>query len=180
MIRKAAPLRDIGAFNPPCWRKGTDLEVAGPNLRIFVDADACPVKDEVYRVAARYGLRVFIVANSPIMVPRAPEIERVVVGAGPDAADDWIAERAGPGAIVITSDIPLASRCVKLGADVLASNGRRFDENAIGMALATRNLMDHLRSTGQTTSGPKAFGPRDRSNFLSALDNAVVRLQTRR
>ena len=130
------------------------------------------------RVAARYGLIVSVVANSPILVPRAPEIQRIVVGAGPDAADDWIAARAGPGAIVITSDIPLASRCVKLGADVIASNGRRFSESSIGMALAMRNLMDHLRSTGQATSGPKAFGPRDRSNFLSALDNAVVRLQT--
>ena len=153
------------------------MEAAGPKLRIFVDADACPVKDEVYRVAARYGLTVFVVANSPIVVPRAPEIERVVVGAGTDAADDWIAERAGPGAIVVTSDIPLASRCVKSGADVIAPNGKRFSESSIGMALATRNLMDHLRSTGQVTSGPKAFGPRDRSNFLSALDNAVVRLQ---
>lgn len=149
---------------------------AGPQLRLFVDADACPVKDEVYRVAARYGLTVLVVANSPIMVPRAPKIERVVVGTGSDAADDWIAERAGPGAIVVTSDIPLASRCVKAGADVIAPNGRRFSESSIGMALATRDLMDHLRSSGQATSGPKAFGPRDRSNFLSALDNAVVRL----
>lgn len=153
------------------------MQAAGAQFRIFVDADACPVKDEVYRVAARYGLTVFVVANSPIAIPRAPGIERVVVGAGPDAADDWIAERAGPDAIVVTSDIPLASRCVKSGADVIAPNGRRFDESSIGMALATRNLMDHLRSTGQATSGPKAFGARDRSNFLSALDNAVVRLQ---
>ena len=98
-------------------RSPTALEAAEPKLRIFVDADACPVKDEVYRVAARYGLAVFVVSNSPIAVPRAPEIERVVVGAGPDAADNWIAERAGPSAIVVTSDIPLASRCVKSGAD---------------------------------------------------------------
>ena len=153
------------------------MEAAGAKLRIYVDADACPVKDEVYRVAARYGLRVFVVANSPIVIPRMPEIERVVVGAGPDAADDWIAERAGPGAIAVTSDIPLASRCVKAGAEVIAPNGKRFSESSIGMALATRDLMDHLRSSGQATSGPKAFGPRDRSNFLSALDNAVVRLQ---
>src|SRR5208282_2538782 len=96
------------------------MEAAGPKLRIFVDADACPVKDEVYRVAARYGLKVFVVANSPIVVPRASEIERVVVGAGSDAADDWIAERARSGAIVVTSDIPLASRCVKSGAEVIA------------------------------------------------------------
>ena len=153
------------------------MEAAGPRLCIFVDADACPVKDEVYRVAARYGVKVFVVANSAILIPGAPGIERVVVGAGADAADDWIAGRAGPGAIVVTSDIPLASRCVKLGADVIAPRGKCFSESSIGMALATRNLMDHLRSTGQATSGPKPFGPRDRSNFLSALDNAVARLQ---
>jgi uncharacterized protein YaiI (UPF0178 family) len=146
-------------------------------LRIYVDADACPVKDETYRVAARYGLSVYVVANSPILVPRTPGVERVVVPAGPDVADDWIAERAGPGAIVVTSDVPLASRCVKAGAEVLAPTGKRFSENSIGMALATRDLMDHLRSTGQATSGPKAFGPRDRSNFLSELDNAVARLK---
>ena len=148
-----------------------------PRLRIFVDADACPVKDEVYRVAARYRLKVYVVANSPILVPRAAGIERVVVSAGLDVADDWIVERASRGAIVVTSDVPLAARCVKQGAEVLAPTGKPFSESSIGMALATRNLMDHLRSTGETTSGPKAFGPRDRSNFLSALDNAVARLR---
>ncbi len=126
-------------------------------------------------VAARHGLRVFVVANSAILIPRAPGIERIVVSAGPDAADDWIAERADARAIVVTSDIPLASRCIKSGADVIAPNGKRFTESSVGMALATRNLMDHLRSTGQSTAGPKPFGPRDRSNFLSALDNAVAR-----
>ena len=131
-----------------------------PRLRIFIDADACPVKDEVYRVAARYGLKVYVVANSPILVPRAPDIERVTVSAGPDVADDWIVERAGPGAIVITADVPLASRCVKAGAEVLAPNGKPFSESSVGMALATRNLMDHLRSTGATTGGPPPFGPR--------------------
>jgi uncharacterized protein len=153
------------------------MEAAGKPLRIFVDADACPVKDETYRVAARYGVTVFVVANTPILIPRAPGIERVVVGADSDAADDWIAERAGPGAIVVTSDIPLASRCVKSGADVIAPTGKRFTESSIGIALATRDLMDHLRSTGQATAGPKAFGPRDRSNFLGALDNVVTRLK---
>jgi uncharacterized protein YaiI (UPF0178 family) len=156
------------------------METAAPHIQIFIDADACPVKDEIYRVAARYGLKVFVVANSPIQVPRAPDIERVVVAAGPDAADDWIVERAGPGAIVVTSDVPLASRCVKIGAEVIAPNGKRFSESSIGMALATRNLMEHLRSTGETTSGPKAFAPRDRSNFLGALDNAVARLKRAR
>ena len=146
-------------------------------IEIFIDADACPVKDEVYRVGARYGIKVFVVANSTIRAPRHPSVELVVVAAGPDAADDWIAARAGAGGIVITSDIPLASRCVKSGAEVIAGTGRRFTEASIGMALATRDLMDHLRSTGETTSGPKAFTSRDRSNFLGALDNAVVRLQ---
>lgn len=146
-------------------------------IEIFIDADACPVKDEIYRVADRYRLKVYVVANSPIRVPRTHSIELIVVEAGPDAADDWIAARTVPGSIVVTSDIPLASRCIKAGADVLTSTGRRFTEASIGMELATRNLMDHLRSTGEATSGPKAFTPRDRSNFLGALDNAVVRIQ---
>jgi uncharacterized protein YaiI (UPF0178 family) len=113
----------------------------------------------------------------PIAVPREPLIERVVVAAGPDAADDWIAERAGRGDVVVTADVPLASRCVKAGADVIAPNGRAFTEASIGMALATRNLMDSLRSAGATTSGPPPFAPRDRSSFLSALDLAIVRLK---
>jgi uncharacterized protein YaiI (UPF0178 family) len=144
---------------------------------IYVDADACPVKDETYRVAERYGLKVHVVANAWINIPRSPMIERVVVPAGPDVADDWIAERAGPGSIVITADIPLAARCVKAGADVLGPTGRAFNEASIGMALATRNLMDDLRSAGETTRGPKPFSPRDRSNFLSALDTSVNRLK---
>jgi uncharacterized protein len=148
-----------------------------PRLRIFIDADACPVKDEVYRVAARYKLKVYVVANSPILVPRVDGLARVVVGTGPDAADDWIVERVGRGAIVITSDVPLASRCVTKGADVLAPTGKPFSETSMGMALATRNLMDQLRSAGQTTSGPPPFSPRDRSRFLSALDNVVSRLK---
>jgi uncharacterized protein YaiI (UPF0178 family) len=144
---------------------------------IFIDADACPVKDEAYRVAERYGLKAYVVANAWINVPRNDLIERVVVPAGPDVADDWIAERVRPGAIVITSDIPLAARCVKAGAEVLGPTGRAFNEASIGMALATRNLMDDLRSAGETTRGPKPFAPRDRSNFLSALDTAVNRLK---
>ncbi len=154
-----------------------ETETGRQQPSILVDADACPVKDEIYRVAARYGLRVFVVANSPIQIPRAAGVERVVVGAGADAADDWIAERADPRAIVVTADMPLASRCVKAGAEVITPNGRRFDEGSVGMALATRDLMDHLRAMGQATSGPKPFGPRDRSNFLSALDNAVTRIR---
>ena len=153
-----------------------DIPPEPSRLRIFVDADACPVKDETYRVAARYKLKVYVVANSPIYVPRAAGIARIVVAAGPDVADDWIVEHAGRGAIVVTADVPLASRCVKKGADALAPTGKPFSENAIGMAVATRNLMDQLRSAGQTTGGPPPFGPRDRSRYLSALDNVVTRL----
>ncbi len=147
-----------------------------PQPAIYVDADACPVKDEVYRVARRYGLKAFVVSNSFIMTPpRDPLVERVTVEAGPDIADDWIAERAGPRDIVVTSDIPLASRCLKAGAACLRPTGRSFDEASIGMALASREIGEHLRSFGQVTSGPKPFTPADRSRFLQALDAAVVR-----
>jgi uncharacterized protein YaiI (UPF0178 family) len=144
---------------------------------IYIDADACPVKDEVYRVAHRHGVKVFVVSNTFITVPREPLIERVVVGQGFDAADDWIAERAGPGDVVVTSDIPLAHRAVKAGAAVLAPNGRAFDEASIGMALATRDLLQDLRATGEATGGPKPFAARDRSAFLSALDQALRRIK---
>jgi uncharacterized protein len=146
-------------------------------IEIFVDADACPVKEEVYRVADRYRLKVYVVANSFMLVPAAPLIERVTVTAGFDAADDWIAARAGPGAIVVTADVPLASRCVKIGAAVVAPTGRAFTADSVGMALASRNLMQELRAMGEATGGPKAFSRRDRSRFLSALDEAVVRLR---
>jgi uncharacterized protein len=151
-------------------------------ITIYIDADACPVKQEVYRVAERHALKginlkVFVVTNSPIAVPRDPLIERVVVGSGMDEADNWIAERARSGDIVITADVPLASRCVKSGANVIAPDGRVFSEDSIGMTLATRNLMDSLRSAGEITGGPKPFSPRDRSSFLSALDQAIVRLK---
>ena len=146
-------------------------------ITIYVDADACPVKNEVYRVAGRHGIRVIVVSNSPIAVPRDPLIERVVVAAGMDEADNFIAARAVRGDIVITADIPLASRCVKAGAAAIAPTGKAFTEESIGMALATRNLMDSLRSAGAITGGPKSFSARDRSSFLSALDQAIVRLK---
>ena len=152
-------------------------ETAQAKIVIYVDADACPVKDEIYKVAARHGLTTFVVANSFMQIPRDPAIERVIVAAGPDVADDWIAERACRGAVVITADVPLAARCVKAGADVIGTNGRAFTEASIGMALATRNLMDDLRSQGETTRGPSPFSPRDRSTFLSSLDLAIVRLK---
>ena len=146
-------------------------------LRILVDADACPVKEEIYRVALRYGVAVRIVANAFIRVPPDPLIERVLVDSGFDAADDWIAGEASAETIVITSDILLADRCVKAGAAVLAPNGRLFDARSIGQAVAGRALMEHLRATGDVTGGPAPFSKTDRSRFLSALDEAVTRLK---
>jgi uncharacterized protein len=148
--------------------------------RIYVDADACPVKDEIYRVAIRHGLAVSVVAGNFIRVPQDPLIERIAAGSGMDAADDWIAERAGKGDIVITADIPLASRCVKAGAEVIAPNGKPFTEQSIGMTLAVRNLMTDLRSSGEVTGGPRSFAPRDRSAFLSALDQTIRRIERQR
>lgn len=142
---------------------------------LFIDADACPVKEEVYRVARRYGLKVFVVSNAWINVPREPLIEQVVVDAGPDVADDWIAERAAAGDIVITADIPLADRCLKAGAQALKANGQPFTADSIGSALAGRMVGEHLRSMGVATSGPPPFSAGDRSKFLQALDTAVVR-----
>jgi len=150
-------------------------------IALYIDADACPVKQEIYRVAERHAgkgvaLKVFVVSNAPIAVPRDEMIQRVVVGAGMDAADHWIAARARRGDIVVTADVPLASRAVKAGAVVIAPNGKPFTEESIGMALATRNLMDSLRAAGEITGGPRPFSPQDRSAFLSALDRALVRL----
>jgi uncharacterized protein YaiI (UPF0178 family) len=150
---------------------------APPAIRIFVDADACPVKPEVYRVAERYGLKVYVVANALMAVPRSDMIERVVVNEGPDIADSWIAERAGAGDIVITADIPLAGRCVRNKATVIGPTGKPFDDNSIGMALATRDLLTDLRSAGATTRGPPPLTRQDISRFLSALDLAVTRIQ---
>jgi uncharacterized protein len=146
-------------------------------IRIFVDADACPVKSEVYRVAERYGLKVFIVANSFMNVPRSDMIERVIVSEGPDVADNWIVERVTENDIVITADIPLAGRCVRKGATVIGPTGKPFTDDSIGMALATRDLLTDLRSAGATTRGPPPLSRQDISRFLSALDLAVTRLQ---
>jgi uncharacterized protein YaiI (UPF0178 family) len=147
------------------------------DITILIDADACPVKQEVYRVAERHHVKVIVVSNSPIAIPRAPLIERIVVSAGMDKADDCIAERARKDVIVITADVPLAARSVKAGAVAIAPNGKPFDEDSIGMALATRNLMDQLRSAGAVTGGPKPFTPKDRSAFLGSLDREIVRLK---
>src|SRR5689334_10984047 len=154
------------------------------SIRIFVDADACPVKDEVYRVAARHGLPVAVVAQGFIRVPDDPLIERIAAGQAPDAADDWIMgwilAHADTRSIVVTSDIPLASRAVKAGAVAIAPDGRVFTEDSIGMTLAMRDLMTDLRSAGGVTGGPRPFSKSDRSEFLSALDTAIRRLQRAR
>jgi uncharacterized protein YaiI (UPF0178 family) len=146
-------------------------------ISLYIDADACPVKTEIYRVAERYALKVYVVSNSYINVPRDPRIERVVVSDGFDAADDWIAERVGPEDIVITSDIPLADRSLKKGAAAIGSTGVAFTTSSIGMAMASRELMSNLRAMGETTGGPKPMSPRDRSRFLSTLDETIQKLR---
>ncbi|HEX7884511.1 MAG TPA: YaiI/YqxD family protein [Phenylobacterium sp.] len=148
-------------------------------MRIFIDADACPVKDETYKVASRYGLKTYVVSNSFIQIPRSPLIERRIVDAGPDVADDWIAAEAQPGDIVVTNDIPLADRVLKAGAAAIAPNGRPFTHDSIGSALAQRSIMEHIRSTGEITGGPRPFEAGDRSRFLQALDQAVNRERRR-
>jgi len=145
-------------------------------LQILVDADACPVKEEIYRVAARYGVLVTIVSNSLIRVPVGSLVRRVVVDGGFDAADDWIAEAAGPASIVVTSDILLADRCLKAGATVLSPAGKPFTHASIGGAIATRAIMADLRAGGDQLGGPPPFSKADRSRFLQALDTALVRL----
>lgn len=147
---------------------------------LYVDADACPVKDEVYRVGGRYGLPVFVVCNSWIRTPPDPRITLVVVDEGPDVADDWIAARAGAGDIVVTADIPLAQRALAAGAQAVHPAGRPFTADNIGGALASRAIGEHLRSMGEITGGPRPFAPADRSRFLQALDAAVVKARRAR
>lgn len=144
--------------------------------RVLVDADACPVKDEVYRVAWRHGVPVTVVSNQRLRVPDHPLVERVVVGDAFDAADDWIAEAAGPGAVVVTADILLADRALKAGAAALAPTGKPFTTASIGTAVATRAIMADLRAGGDQLGGPPPFGKADRSRFLQALDEVLVRL----
>lgn len=142
-------------------------------LHIFVDADACPVKQEVYRVASRYRLDVTLVTNSWMRVPNEPWIALEVVGDGLDAADDWIVEHVQPHDIVVTADIPLASRCLKEGARVIGPTGKPFTENDIGQTLATRNLLSELRGAGEITGGPPPLKKRDRSRFLQQFDEVI-------
>ena len=145
--------------------------------RILVDADACPVKDEIYKVAWRHDVPVAIVSNQRIRIPDHPLIERVVVSDAFDAADDWIAEAAGPETVVITADILLADRALKKGATVLGPTGKPFTTSSIGAAIATRAIMADLRAGGDAVGGPAPFAKTDRSRFLQALDEALVRLK---
>ena len=149
------------------------------DVRILVDADACPVKDEVYKVAWRRAVPVTVVSNAPIRVPDHPLIERVLVSDAFDAADDWIAEQAGARTLVVTGDILLADRCLKQGATVIGHNGKPFTAASIGGAIATRAVMADLRSGAGVTGGPAPFAKADRSRFLQALDEALVRLAKR-
>lgn len=142
---------------------------------IFVDGDACPVKDEVYAVAARLGLAVIVVANQRINVPQDLGVEMIVVEEGPDAADDWIAEEIRASDVVITADIPLAARCLEVGAYALGTNGREFTADSIGGALASREIKASIRETGIMTGGPPPMTQRDRSRFLNELDRIVQR-----
>jgi uncharacterized protein len=154
--------------------------VSDPPIQIYIDADACPVKDEVYKVALRYGLKTFVVSNAFMMIPRSAMIERVIVDAGPDVADDWIAEHVARGDVAVTNDIPLAERVLRAGGHALAPNGRPFTENSIGAAIAQRSLMEQLRSTGDIMGGPKPFDRNDRSRFLQALDEVIQKERRRR
>lgn len=142
-------------------------------LDIFIDADGCPVKEEVYKVARRYGLQVFVVCNKPMTVPLDERIRLAVVPGRFDAADDWIVERVGEGDIVVTADIPLASRSLEKGARVIGTKGHPFTEDSIGDALATRELMDQLRQAGTVRGGPAPMAKEDRSRFLSELDRTI-------
>jgi uncharacterized protein YaiI (UPF0178 family) len=142
-------------------------------LDLYVDGDACPVKDEVYRVAARHDLKVYVVSDGALRAAAKGRVEFIRVRQGFNAADDWIAERAGAGDIAVTSDIPLADRCLKNGASVVAFNGREFTEDSIGEAMAKRELMDQLRQMGTITGGPPPFAPADRSRFLARLEETI-------
>ena len=140
---------------------------------IYVDADACPVKDEIFKVAARHGWLTHVVSNSWMRLPEGSLVRRIVVSEDPDAADNWIAERAGKGDLVITNDTPLASRCLQNGARTLRPTGRAFTEDNIGIGLAMRDLSAHLREMGASSGGPSAFSKKDRSRFLSAMEAAI-------
>ncbi len=149
-------------------------------LDVYVDGDACPVKSEICRVARRHELKVWLVAHSALPAPDWDRAERVRVRPGFGAADDWIVEHIGEGDIAVTADIPLADRCLKKGARVLAPNGKVFTEDSIGSSLATREILEHLRQMGQVGGGPPPFAAADRSRFLSRLDATIVAIRRKR
>jgi uncharacterized protein YaiI (UPF0178 family) len=151
-----------------------------PEIQIYVDADACPVKAEVVRVAERHGLTVHMVSNSGLRPDRNPRVHSVLVAEGPDAADDWIVDHVGPRDVAVTADIPLAARCLERGARVLGPTGKPFTEDGIGMALAARDLNAHLRDTGAIRGGGPAFSARDRSRFLDRLETTIQALERAR
>ncbi len=149
-------------------------------VEIYVDADACPVKDETLRVAARHGLKIYMVSDGGIRPSQNPLIELVVVSQGADAADDWIAEHIGHADICVSNDVPLAARCLERGALAIKPNGERFTENGIGMALATREILQGLRDSGTITGGPRPFSKSDRSEFLNRLETTVQAAKSQR
>ena len=149
-------------------------------IKIYIDADACPVKEETYKVATRFGLQTFVVSNSYMQIPISPLIARIIVKPGADIADDWIVEHVVASDVVITNDIPLAARVLAKDAHAIAPYGRAFTEDSIGLALAQRSLMEHVRSTGETTGGPPPFSLANRSRFLQALDQTIARERRKR
>jgi uncharacterized protein YaiI (UPF0178 family) len=159
--------------------KGSYERIMTQPIHILVDADACPVKEEIYKVAWRHELPVTLVSNQHLRVPQHPLVDKVVVGSGFDAADDWIAEASRPGVVVVTADILLADRCLKAGAAAISPAGKPFTVQSIGSAVATRAIMADLRAgmTGEGIGGPPPFSKADRSRFLSALDDVLVRLK---
>ncbi len=180
--RMRTRLARLGRTGETAYAAG--MTPASDPLTILVDADACPVKEEIYRVAERHGAQVRVVSNSPFRVPVSERVSRVVVGDGFDAADDWIADHAGPHCVVVTGDILLAERCLKAGARVLKHDGREFDSASIGGAIATRAIMADLRAgmdgpLGASGGGPPPFAKGDRSRFLQALDRVLVALARR-
>lgn len=164
------PLGPDRPASPTDWRSTATLP---PMIDIYVDGDACPVKDEIYQVAARHGVYVLLVANSAMRIPDGAGVEMVVVDDGPDAADDWIAEHIRSGDVAVTADIPLAARCLQTGARVLGTQGEPFTEDSIGGALATRELKSDLREAGVATGGPPPLSQRDRARFLGCLERLV-------
>ena len=166
---------------PPAFNsEAEEIDAAQTMPEIYVDADACPVKDEVLKVAERHDLKTIMVSDGGIRPHPSPRVKVVVVAQGADAADNWIADTIQAGDIVITNDILLADRCMKNGAGAIRPNGQTFNENSIGMALATRDLMTSMRAAGQITSGPPPFSKQDRSRFLQALHMAIQQSSARR